>query len=94
MLDEDGEEDMTDTERLDWLEKNSDGGGIFNDDAWGTPVRWAFSASGFSPVVGDEVLDGQWVFWVEKDDWKPTIREAIDIAIANALKYDTEEKKT
>lgn len=73
---------MTDTERLDWLEENSDGGGIFNDDRWSGPLRWAFSATGFSPVVDDEPVEGQWVFWVEKDDWKPTIREAIDYAIA------------
>ena len=72
---------MTDTERLDWLEKHSDGGGVFNDDRWGGPLRWAFAASGFSPVVDNEPLEGQWVFWVEKDDWKPTIREAIDHAI-------------
>jgi len=67
---------ITDTERLDWLEKQS-GGGILSDDAG----RWAFPVGGFQPLVTDEALAGEWMYYLNVEDWKPSIREAIDCAI-------------
>jgi len=68
---------MNDTERLDWLEKQP-GEGLINDDAG----RWAVSCGGMQNVPDfDGPMDISTMFFVEKEDWRPSIREAIDAAI-------------
>jgi hypothetical protein len=75
---------MTDTERLDWLEKQADEGAspaIVNDD----DGHWAVSFCGGQPCprgdgqgYDEDVEIGT---FVDVNEWKPTIREAIDYAI-------------
>jgi hypothetical protein len=59
---------------LDWLEKNGQGAGLISDDAG----RWAIPGGGFQPFVVDDPEGGTWSFMVDAEDWKPSIREAID----------------
>jgi hypothetical protein len=66
----------TDTERLDALAELSGVGLIHND-----MKHWAVSGDGFQNLPGenfDEPFDCQTAFMIEKEKWKPTIREAID----------------
>lgn len=67
---------MIDTERLDWLAKQT-GGGIISDDAG----RWAFPTGGHQPLVFDAPREGQWSLYLEVEDWKMSVREAIDHGI-------------
>jgi len=67
---------MSDTELLDWLEKQ-DGAALVNDDAG----RWSVSFDGMQNVPGEEPSDIQTTFFIEAAAWKPSIREAIQAAI-------------
>lgn len=68
---------MTDTERLNWLEKNN-AFSLVNDDNG----HWACVADGMQNVPMDEsACDIQTTFFIEKDLWQDSIREAIDFAI-------------
>lgn len=67
---------MTDTERLDWLEKQQ-GSGLVSDDS----RHWAVSGSGFQNVPTNPPEDIQTTFFVEAGEWRPSVREAIDAAI-------------
>jgi hypothetical protein len=73
---------MTDTERLDWMEKMADEGlcpAIVNDDNG----HWAMVFDGTQNVPeGDGPQDIATSFWVKADQWKPTFREAMDAGIA------------
>lgn len=71
---------MTDSERLDWLEKQ-DGCGLISDDAG----HWAVSTCGFQNVPIDAPCDISSQFFVLKHEWRPTIREAIDAAVAEQV---------
>lgn len=65
----------TDTERLDWLEKEGIGAGLINDDNG----HWAVAFDGFQNITaGEGPIDTQTTFFIEKKDWKDTAREAID----------------
>lgn len=72
---------MTDTQRIDWLEKQADEGrspALVNDDNG----HWAVSMSGFqNAVCGDGPQDIETTFFVNANQWKNTVREAIDAAI-------------
>lgn len=68
---------MNDTKRLDWLEKHQ-GYGLISDDCG----HWAVSTSGFQSVPRIPPGDLDTHFWVYKNQWKTSIREAIDAAIA------------
>lgn len=69
---------MTDTERLDWLEKRP-GAGLISDDNG----HWVVALSGMQNVpMGTGPEDIATSFFIEAKDWKPSIREAIDAAIA------------
>jgi len=46
---------------------------LINDDAG----HWAISESGFQPVVMDEPIEMDTTFFIEKEDWKNTVREAV-----------------
>ena len=66
-----------DTERLDRLEK-AFGFALISDDNG----HFACVSDGFQACpVGDDPEDMQTTFWVEKDQWHDTIREAIDAAM-------------
>jgi hypothetical protein len=66
-----------DTELLNWLEQR-DGWGLINDDAG----RWAVASSGTQNIPDpDKPIDITTTFWIDADEWKPTIREAIEAAI-------------
>jgi len=84
---------MTDTERLDWLEKR-EGLGLISDDFG----HWAVSAVGFQNIpeewTGDNPGPGDInsTFFVEKEDWCKSIREAIDIAVDKEKAEEFEER--
>lgn len=65
---------MTDTELLNWLEKQ-DGYGLISDDFG----RWAVSGDGMQNVPEDTSIPNEIIttFFVEAEQWKPSIREAI-----------------
>ena len=79
----------SDSEMLDWLEKMGNGIGVLHDDH----SRWACTGGGFQPLshvkedgtevfIMDEAILGRWTFFVDAEDWKPTLREAIADAMA------------
>ena len=73
---------MTDTERLDWIE--SQGGIALVSDDFG---HWCISGDGLQnipeEVMGDNPTPGdiQTTFFIEKERWCTSVREAIDVAI-------------
>lgn len=68
---------MTDKERIDWLEEQ-DGFALVSDDAG----RWAVVTDGIQNVPDmDNPIDISTSFWIEANEWKNNIREAIDAAI-------------
>ncbi len=68
---------MTDKERLNWLGKTY-GAGLISDDAG----RWAVTVSGMQNVPDpDKASDISTLFFVEAQEWKGSIRKAIDFAI-------------
>lgn len=68
----------TDTERLDWFE-HQDGGALVSDDAG----HWVVVFTGIQNVPMNPPEDIQTTFWIKKDEWCKTVREAIDKAMAN-----------
>lgn len=69
----------TDTQLLDWLEKN-DGSALLSDDFG----RWAVSSMGMQNVPDkpfDQPNDISTSFFVLAKEWRPSIREAIQAAI-------------
>jgi hypothetical protein len=68
---------MTDTERLDWLEQNQGAALVSDDDC-----HWAVSVTGVQNIPYNTPADIQTSFLVKKHEWHPTIRAAIDAAIA------------
>lgn len=70
---------MTDSELIDCLEK-LDGFGLISDDFG----RWAVTSCGFQNVPDDINVpsDITTSFFVQAKDWKPTIREALNAALA------------
>jgi hypothetical protein len=68
---------MTDTERINWLEEQ-EGWALVSDDAG----RWAVTTSGMQNVPdSDKAIDINTTFWIEADEWKNNIRQAIDFAM-------------
>ena len=68
---------MNDTERINWMEEQC-GCGLISDDAG----RWAVSTSGIQNVPSpDEPVYIDTTFFVEANEWKSSIREAIDYAV-------------
>jgi len=75
----------TDSELIDWLE-NEQGSALVSDDFG----HWAVSNSGFQNVPDniDIPNDIQTTFFIKAEEWKPSIREAIQAA---KEKYDDVE---
>lgn len=70
----------TDTERLDWLEKEF-GCALVNDDNG----HWACVCDGIQNVPsGEGAEDISTSFWIEKDKWRNSAREAIDAKMAES----------
>ena len=70
---------LTDTDRLNWLEKH-EGYGLISDDAG----HWAVSGSGTQNVASGmrrKPIEIAATFFVEAKEWRKTIRGAIDAAI-------------
>lgn len=80
---------MTDTERLDMMEKMADQGlapAILNDDNG----HWAMVFEGTATISGsDDPSDWSGAFVVEAKQWKSTFREAIDAGIAEFTKDES-----
>ena len=68
---------MTDSERLNWLEKNSFSI-ISNDMGW-----WCCTVDGVQSVPVELPCDTQTTFFIEKNQWFRSIRQAIDEAISD-----------
>ena len=67
---------IDDMNNLDWLEESQFS--LVSDDAG----RWACVVSVFQNVPdNDKATDISTTFWIEADEWKNSIREAIDYAI-------------
>ena len=68
-----------DAERIAWLEEQQ-GSGLISDDMG----RWAVSSMGMQnlPDDADKPFDFCGNFFVEAQDWRPSIREAIDAAFS------------
>jgi hypothetical protein len=68
----------TDTERLEWLEKQ-DGAGLISDDNG----HWAVSTTGVQKVIeGGSPINLETLFLVFREEWRDTVREAIDAAMS------------
>ena len=66
---------MTDTERINWLQKQQ-GSALVSDDLG----HWAIATEGFQNVPNKAPADINTIFYIKKKDWKKTIRQAIDAA--------------
>ena len=66
---------MTDTERINWLQKQQ-GFALVSDDFG----HWAVVGSGFQNVPRKAPADISTTFFIEKNEWRKTIRQAIDHA--------------
>ena len=64
---------MNDTERLNWLEEQDCYSLISDDDG-----RWACVVDGIQNIPEEEPSDIVTSFFIEKEEWKDSIREAID----------------
>ena len=70
---------MTDTERINWLQKQQ-GSALISDDFG----HWAITGSGFQNVPLKTPADINTTFFITKKDWKKTIRQAIDAEMKEA----------
>lgn len=70
----------SDTDLLDFLE-SCEGAALVSDDAG----HWAVTGDGMQDVPDDPPQDISTCFFIEKDQWRPSIREAI-------LAYKTREE--
>jgi hypothetical protein len=80
MIDSEEENELTDAARIEWMKHRNGNANLVADDCG----RWAISSMGVQPLPEsdggfDEVVGI--TSFVEPQEWKPTIREAIDYAI-------------
>ena len=68
-----------DTELLDWLENNCGGYVVISDDNG----HWACTNSGSQSLSVGDADDMHATFFIEKSEWKNTVREAIIEAMYN-----------
>ena len=67
----------TDRERLDWLERHAFGSGVIGDD----DGRWVVPQGGMQPMPCGKPQGGVWYYDVGPDEWRDSIRQAIDAAM-------------
>ncbi len=68
-----------DTKRIDYLENESFGSALVSDD----DGHWAVSNSGFQNCPMNTPDDIQTTFFIKKNEWKNSVREAIDSDMKN-----------
>jgi hypothetical protein len=68
---------MNDTELIKWLEEHQ-GVALISDDFG----NWAVSGSGFQSLPENPPADVETHFFIAKNEWKPSVREAIEHAAA------------
>uniref|UniRef100_A0A6M3LF10 Uncharacterized protein n=1 Tax=viral metagenome TaxID=1070528 RepID=A0A6M3LF10_9ZZZZ len=73
-----------DTERINWLEKKQ-GKALVSDDFG----HWAVVEDGMQNIPDSPPDDIQTTFFIEKEEWKKSIREAIDSAIKEEMERET-----
>lgn len=75
---------MNDTELLDWFE-TQDGASLVSDDNG----RWAVALTGTASIedieepkrfITDGPINWEGVAWVERDQWKDSVRQALESA--------------
>jgi len=69
-----------DAERLDWFE-HQHGGALVSDDAG----HWAVVFTGIQNIPMNAPEDIHTTFWIEKDKWCKSVREAIDKAMKDEI---------
>lgn len=72
---------MTDTERIDWLEKQQ-GSALVSDDC----SHWVVATFGMQNIPKKFPGDIDTSFFIKKKEWKKSIRKAIDFAIKQERK--------
>lgn len=76
---EDRERLRDDEKRLDWLDAHCDGQALISDDC----KCWAVSWDGMQNVPDTDYPDSiLTTHYINKEDWKHSVRDAIDVAIA------------
>lgn len=68
--------EITDTERLDWLEQ-AEGYALVSDDRG----HWAVVTDGMQSIPLKPPADVATTFFIKKKDWKKSVRKAIDAAM-------------
>lgn len=65
----------TDKEMIDWLQENGDGYALVSDDFG----NWAVASNGFQSVPDNPGTpsDIETSFFIEANEWRPSVREAI-----------------
>lgn len=76
-------ESIDDKARMDWLEKQ-EGAALVSDDAG----HWCVTYDGMQNVPVDPPQDIQTTFFIEKDQWKKSVREAIDAVMLEGIGGD------
>lgn len=71
---------ISDSDRIDWLEQNQ-GSALVSDDN----KHWAVVTTGVQNVPMETPADITTTFMIEKHEWHPSIREAIDAAMNEFL---------
>lgn len=69
--------EITDTDRLNWIENNEFGAALVSDD----DGHWAIASTGFQNVPMETPADIEANFFIAKDEWKNSVREAVDTQI-------------
>jgi hypothetical protein len=80
---------MTDTQLLDFLEAKSKEGHcpcLLNDDTG----NWAVVEDGMQNVPIDAPCDIQTTFWVEKHQWKNSVREALEAFVTECSEMEND----
>ena len=78
---------MTDTELLNLLELKSSQGScpcLINDDAG----HWAVTENGTQNIPIDAPCDILTTFWIEKNQWKNSVREALEAFALEVLESE------
>lgn len=83
----------TDAEMLDWLEKEENGLGVVRAVVHDDNKFWAVAFNGQQSIShGDEPMDLETRFLIEKEAFRPTIRAAIELAMDEDAAMAAEEE--
>lgn len=74
---------ITDTDRLDWLEGKGNGVALIHDDN----SHWTVEGTGMQNIIEDGgPFNLSTSYFCKKKNFRPTIRQAIDLAIKRSKK--------